>query len=102
MLPISEFNKQPKNDFNLIGKIKVKLLLVITISALILMMAQLVFAASLATDGQKLSLVEQKIASLDSQNTSLKIQIAQESSLASLLKKASELGFVKPSKIISL
>ena len=99
---ISDFKtNKTKENYNLIGKIKVKLLIILaTITALILT-TQLVFAASLATDGEKLSQIEQEINKLEQENTTLKVKIADESSLKTLSQKAEQLGFIEPSKIIN-
>ena len=67
-----------------------------------LFVSQLVFANNLATDGQKLSSVDDQIKELEAQNTTLKMQIAQASSFVNLSKKAKDLGFSKPSKLIAL
>ena len=94
-------NFKKKNDFNLIGKIRLKVLVIATVIITTLLFTQLVFANNLATDGQKLSEVEDEIQKLTAENTSLKVQIATESSLSNLAKKAAELGFSKPSLIIT-
>jgi len=101
MLPVSDFKVGKKQDFNFIGKIKVKILVIAAISVVGLFMAQLVFANKLATDGQKLSLIEEEIRNLEAQNLTLKVSIAQESSLVSISKKAQGLGFEKPSQILT-
>ena len=100
MLPISDFKSKKKSDFNLVGKIRLKFLVASTLIIAVLLFAQLVFANNLATDGQKLSQIEKQIQKLAAENTTMKMQIAQASSLNSLSKKATELGFSKPSKII--
>lgn len=92
--------EQKENTFNLIGKIRVKVLVVTAVAATALIFVQLVFANNLATDGHKLSNVNDEIARLERENTNLKAQIAQQSSLVSLSKKAQELGFEKPAKVI--
>lgn len=102
MLP-TDFNRTTHNNesnFNLIGKVKVKVLTIFTIFAAALIATQLVFANNLATDGNKLSNINDEIAKLERENTVLKAQIAQESSLTALWQKAKESGFEKPTKII--
>ena len=89
------------NQRQSIGKIKVKILVLIALTITVLFATQIVFAASLATDGQKLSEIEQQIKSLEAENTTLKVEIAKESSLVTLSKKASQLGFIKPSTVIA-
>lgn len=103
MLPVPDFYKDKKqeNDFNLIGKVKVKLLIVFSCMLFGLITAQLVFANSLATDGQKLQAIHEQIEKLETENTKLKVEIAQNSSLSSLSQKAQESGFGKPSKVIT-
>ena len=99
---ITDFKiKKEHSNFNLIGKIKVKVLVTATVLATTLIFAQLVFANNLATDGHKLSNVSDQITRLERENTTLKAQIAQASSLVSLSKKAQELGFEKPTKVIT-
>lgn len=89
-----------ESSFNLVGKIKVKVLVFFTIFAIALIFTQLVFANNLATDGNKLSNINEEIAKLERENTTLKTQIAQESSLTVLSQKAKEFGFEKPTKVI--
>ncbi|MEX2028350.1 MAG: hypothetical protein WD988_02520 [Candidatus Curtissbacteria bacterium] len=66
-----------------------------------LFVTQLVFAANLSTDGQKLTKIEQLRAQYESENAGLKAQIAQESSLTNLSRKSQELGFTSSPKIIT-
>lgn len=83
------------------GRARVKVLIFLTCAIASLFFAQLVFANSLAADGQKLAQITKEIDKLEAQNTTLKVKIAQESSLASLSQEAQDLGFVKPAKIIT-
>lgn len=92
--------KQP--SYNLIGKVRVRILVVLTTLVFSLIFAQLVFANNLATDGQKLAEVQKQIADLKDQNMTLKVQIAQASSFQVLAKKASDMGFVSPKDPIVL
>jgi hypothetical protein len=107
MLPISAFNKNKiyrnsaTGDFNLIGKIKVRVLVVLSVVIFALIFAQLVFANNLATEGQKLAQVYTEIRELEAENTLLKVEIAKKSSLASLSKEAQSQGFRKPEKVIT-
>lgn len=101
MLPVSDFRfVKKKTHFHLIGVIKVKVLLSFFILAFILFLTQLVFANSLATDGQKLSKIAGEIQDFEEQNTNLKVEIAKISSFSFLSQKAQELGFAKPQQII--
>lgn len=101
MLPVSDFKIQKKNSPNLIGKIKVKVLVIIGFLVATSFFAQLVFANNIATDGQRLAQIQEEIKKLEAENTTLKVKIAQESSLVTLSQKAQELSFSKPSKIIT-
>ncbi len=67
----------------------------------VLFTAQLVFASNLATDGQKLAQISVQISQMETENTNLKVQIAQQSSLTELSQKAQQMGFAQPSKIIA-
>ena len=100
MLPVSDFKVRKKETYNLAGKIKVKVLVLFVLVVITLFTTQLVFANSLATDGQKLAEIESEIERLEAENTTLKAKIAQESSLVVLSQKAQDLGFNKPSKVI--
>ncbi len=100
MLPVPDFKTKKKESYNLIGKVKVKLLVGIGFVVLALFFAQMVFANKLATDGQKLSQTEEEIKKLEEINSTLKINIAKESSIVSISKKAESLGFEKPSTVI--
>ncbi len=103
MLPVSDFRVVKKEqNYNFIGRIRVRVLVVLTVLVVGLFFTQLVFANSLATDGQKLSKIQSEILSLQAQNMTLKVQIAEASSFQTLSKKATELGFVKPEKLIVL
>ncbi len=84
------------------GSVKLKMLMLLGFILAGLFFTQLVFANNLATDGEKLSQVQQNIKRLERENITLKAQIAQESSFANLSKKAVELGFKKPQKVTVL
>lgn len=100
---IHDFQKivKPKSDFNLIGRVKVKLLIFLSCLLFLLIVTQLVFAAGLATDGQRMQEIYAQIQRLELENTKLKVEIAQNSSLATLSQKAQDAGFTKPTKIIT-
>ena len=103
MLPVSDFRVVKKEqNYNFIGRVRVRLLVALTVLVLGLFFTQLVFANSLATDGQKLAQIQNEIKSLEDQNMTLKVQIAQASSFQTLSKKASLMGFVSPQKVIVL
>lgn len=104
MLPVSDFRvaKKEQNYNLIIGRIRVRLLVALTVLVVGLFFTQLVFANSLATDGQKLAQIQNEITSLQAQNMTLKVQIAEASSFQTLSKKASEMGFVSPEKLIVL
>lgn len=98
---LSDYKIKNRTSYNLIGKIKIKVLVGCTVAVTSLFSVQLVAANNLATDGEKLSAVEHEITQIEAQNTSLKMEVAKESSLSSLANKAKEMGFAKPSKIIT-
>lgn len=103
MLPVSDFRVAKKEQsYNFIGRIRVRLLVGSTVLVVGLFFTQLVFANSLATDGQKLAQIQNQITSLQAQNMTLKVQIAQASSFQTLSKKASDQGFISPQKLIVL
>ncbi len=99
-LPDFRVKKQKENSFNLVGKIKVKILVICAFVVVSLFFAQLVFANNLAVDGQKLSQIQDQISKLEEENITLKAQIAQESALTTLSQKAEKMGFAKSSKTI--
>lgn len=93
--------KKERKKLIFFGKAKLQIVLsvgVFTILALIF--GQLVFANNLATDGEKLANIEDQIQKLEDENTSLRMQIAKETSLTNLSKEAQEKGFSHPAKII--
>lgn len=96
-----DFKIEKKQNFNLIGKIKVKVLVVSALVVVSLFGGQLVFANKLATDGEKLADIEAGIEELEAQNTTLKVKIASESSLVNMTKKAQDLGFATPTQVIA-
>lgn len=103
MLPVSDFKlKRKSNNYNHIGKIRIKLVVVFAVVVATLFGAQLVFASNLAIDGQKISEVDNQISQLEAQNTMLKVEIANESSLVSLTKKAEDAGYKTPNNVIIL
>jgi cell division protein FtsL len=83
------------------GKVKIKILLLITMVVAGLLSAQLVFAANLSTDGQTLSSVENEIQKQETENLNLRAKIAQASSLQKLSGEAQQLGFQTPEKVIT-
>lgn len=87
-----------KKDSHLFGKIKVGMIFILCLTTAAIVAIQLIFSTSLATDGAKLAQIEAEIKKMGSQNTSLRVQIAQESALVNLNKKAPELGFVEEQK----
>jgi cell division protein FtsL len=101
MLSVPDFKIEKKeNNFNLIGRIRLQILVTAAVMATALFFTQLVFANKLATDGEKLSQIEKKINALEEENGTLRLNITKESSLATISKKASNLGFEKPSQVI--
>jgi len=84
-----------------LGKVKIKILLLLTLALAGLLSAQLVFAANLSTDGQTLTSVEREIGNQETKNLDLRWKIAEVSSLTNLSQKAQKLGFVTPEKIIT-
>lgn len=88
-------------SFGSIGKIKLRLLVTFSIFLIGLFLTQLVFAANLSTDGQRLAKAQEAIAKYESENAGLKAQIARESSLSNLSQKARALGFSASPKIIN-
>lgn len=119
MLPISDYKLISQSSFrpalkpnqsvwiNLlgevqtIGKVRVQLLVGLAVVLVGLFTAQLVFASSLATDGEKLSQITDQINKIEAENTQLRVQIAKESALSNLSEKAQDLGFSSPTKIIT-
>lgn len=83
------------------GKVKIKILLLITIVVAGLLSAQLVFASNLSTDGQTLSSVENQIQTQETESLNLRAKIAQVSSLQKLSQDAQKLGFETPEKVIT-
>ncbi|MBI2598885.1 hypothetical protein HYW40_01585 [Candidatus Curtissbacteria bacterium] len=84
-----------------IGKVKLKILVTFSLLLCALLITQLVFAANLSTDGQKLAIVESEITKAQSEKANLKAEIARQSSLLTLSAKAKELGFTSSPKIIA-
>jgi len=102
MLPVSDYIiRDKKRNFILSGKVKLKVLIFLAIIITASFFSQMVLANNLATDGHLLSKYEAEIKTLESVNTSLKVQIARETSLATLNKKANKLGFSNTSQIIT-
>lgn len=92
--------KDKPNTFSLVGQIKVKIVVVFASVIIALFASQLVFANNLASEGERLSQMENEIQMLEGQNTTVKAEIAKSSSLVTLSSKAENLGFVK-AKVIT-
>ena len=69
-----KFKNSQSESLNLVGKVKVKLLIVLAFVVIASFFTQLVFAGNLAVGGQKLSEVENEIEKLEAENTTLKIE----------------------------
>jgi len=104
MLPVSDFkiSEKKRKNFNIFGKVKIKLLVLFSFAVAALFTTQLVFASNLAIDGQRMSQADEQINQLEAENTMLKVLIAQESSLISLTKRAENLGFIPPQEVLIL
>src|SRR3989338_2122304 len=102
MSKLTDFkNKTNKNgNYNLVGKVKVKLLMILAFVVIASFFTKLVFAGNLAVGGQKLSEVENEIEKLEAENTTLKVEIAKEAALSNLAADAQKLGFEKPKEVI--
>ncbi|KKR88093.1 MAG: hypothetical protein UU34_C0001G0090 [Candidatus Curtissbacteria bacterium GW2011_GWA1_41_11] len=102
MIKINDYKFKNSRDesFNLVGKVKVKLLIVLAFVVIASFFTQLVFAGNLAIGGQKLSEVENEIKRLEAENTTLKVEIAKEAALSNLAADAQKLGFEKPKQVI--
>lgn len=81
------------------GSVHLKVVIFSLLILTSMVFTQLVFANSLATDGEKLSQVQEEIRNLEKENMSIKVEIAQESSLTKLVKKAKDSGFIKPQSV---
>jgi len=95
-----KINSKNENNLNLVGKIKVKVLVVLSFVVAVSFFGQLVFASTLAVEGQKLSEIEGQINNLEAQNTTIRVEIAKQSSLTNLSSQAEKMGFEKPSEVI--
>lgn len=98
---IRDYAKQNKPSFNFMGRVKIQFLVISCVILISLFATQLVFAANLATDGQRLSSVQSEIAKIEAENTNIKVKIAETSSFNTLFVKAQNLGFNKPATIIT-
>jgi cell division protein FtsL len=85
----------------LLTDFKTRVLVTTTVLVVLLLATQLVFAVSLATDGQKLSEIGSEIQRLEAENTTLKVKITKMSSLTTLSQRAQTLGFEKPARVIT-
>lgn len=100
MLQRSDFIPKKENK-KFFGKAKLQILIFVGVITMIaLVFGQLVFANNLATDGEKLAKIEDQIQKLQDENTSLRMQIAKETSLVNLSKIAQKEGFSRPAKVV--
>ena len=100
MLPLLDYKIEKKDSFNVFGRIRIHILFIVGFFAVALFFGQLVFANKLATDGEKLSNIEKQIKTIQEENVNLKVEVAKESSLVTISKKAQNLGFSKPTQVI--
>ncbi len=100
MLRLSDFKNKKIKKSRYFGKVKLQILISVALLTIALIFTQLVFANNLATDGEKLSQIDQEIHQLEAQNTTIRMEIAKESALSQLAEKAKDLGYSKPAKII--
>ena len=116
MLPVSDFNYKNRShlalsrniqpnpssiNLNMLGKVKLRILVVSSIAFFALVFAQLVFASNLATDGHRLGEINDQMEQLEQENVRLKVEIAKKSSLSNLSNQAKDLGFDKPTQVIA-
>ncbi len=104
-----DYKKEQFNKINQIsilptvaGSIRLKVVFISLFLLVGLVFVQLVFANSLATDGEKLSLTQEEIRRLERENTTLKAEIAEVSALTKLAQKAKDDGFIKPKSITTI
>ncbi len=83
----------------LTGSVRLKVVFLSLFLLVGLVFTQLVFANSLATDGEKLARVQKEIKRLERENISLKAEIAHNSALTNLAQSAKNSGFTKPKTI---
>jgi len=102
MLARTDFLPKKENKkLRFFGKAKLQIVIYVGVfTMLALIFGQLVFANNLATDGEKLANIEDEIQKLQYENTSLRMQIAKETSLAYLSQVAQKEGFSRPAKIV--
>ena len=102
MLPVSDFNYiEKKEKIDLIGKVKLKILVFFAVILTLLFGAQIIFAGNLTSDGKKLHEVSAEANRLESENLYLKSKIAKVSSLTNLFQRSQEMGFHIPSKVLN-
>lgn len=78
------------------GSIRLKAVFLALFLLIALVSTQLVFANSLATDGEKLSQIREEIKVIEKENVYLHAEIAKVSSLTSLSKEAQKSGYIIP------
>lgn len=81
---------------------KNKFSLLLFILIVFLIFANLVASNRLSTTGEKIKALEEKIERLDSESSSLELEIAKAGSISGLIKKAERLGFVHSPKVFYL
>lgn len=100
MLYKRDFYVSPKKEKIFFGKAKLQIMFTIGLLTLALVFGQLVFANNLATDGERLSKIEDEISQLEAENMSIRMEIAKKSSLTNLSQKAEKIGYLR-AKVIS-
>ena len=68
----------------------------------LLIFANLVASNRLSTTGEKIKALEERIERLDSESSSLELEIAKAGSISGLIKKAERLGFAHSPKVFYL
>ena len=81
---------------------KIKLSFLLFLLIFLLVFANLVVSNRLSTAGEEIKTLESKIESLNLENASLELEIAQTGSISGLIRRAGSLGFVRSPQVLYL
>lgn len=84
----------------MIYKLRPNLFLLVTVLLAVVVAAQLIVSSALAGKGSELVRLEEEARRLERENSKLKQEFAEKSSLSKIAQVAKELGFTKPSSFV--
>lgn len=93
---------EPRDFAELGEKMKNKVSFLLLVLIIFLLFVNLVASNGLSTAGEEIKTLEREIERLNSENTSLELEIARAGSISGVIRRAESLGFVHFPKVFYL